>query len=248
MGRLHAQIPGLEPAIAALNTLLSVNGGSIEWGYARASTVEQLTESQREQIAQAGYEIEPKRFVEEKISGSAPAAQSPDFQKLFDHMESGDTLVVTKLDRIRRDSVDVQQTLRHFAARGVRLLVLQLGNLDLTSSAGELMIKVLAAIADFERDLIVERTQAGQARPRAGGKHKGRPASTSSEQREVVRRRLEAGDTVTAVAKDFNVSRVTIISIRDTSKRGTNLRCHPAPEGACSPGFTSACAITLLQL
>jgi putative DNA-invertase from lambdoid prophage Rac len=57
--------------------------------------------------------------------------------------------------------------MRHFATRGVRLVVLQLGNLDLTSSAGELMIKVLAAIADFERDLIIERTQAGQARARA---------------------------------------------------------------------------------
>ena len=123
------------------------------FAYARVSTVEQLTENQREEIAQAGYRIEPQRFVEEKVSGSTPAAQRPGFQKLLDRMEPGDTLVVTKLDRIGRDSIDVQQTVRQFATHDVRLVVLQLGNLDLTISAGVLMIKVLAAIADCERDL-----------------------------------------------------------------------------------------------
>ena len=83
------------------------------FAYARVSTVEQLTENQREEIAQAGYRIEPQRFVEEKVSGSTPAAQRPGFQKLLDRMEAGDTLVVTKLDRIGRDSIDVQQTVRH---------------------------------------------------------------------------------------------------------------------------------------
>lgn len=184
------------------------------FAYARVSTVEQLTENQREQIAQAGYQIEARRFVEEKVSGSVPAAQRLGFHKLLDRMEPGDTLVVTKLDRIGRDSIDIQQTVRHFATHGMRLVVLQLGNLDLTSSAGELMIKVLAAIADFERDLIIERTQAGQARARAEGKHMGRPPSTNAEQREIIRRRLDAGETVSAVAKDFAVSRATIISIR----------------------------------
>ena len=186
------------------------------FAYARVSTIEQLTENQREQIAQAGYQIEARRFVEEKVSGSVPAAQRPGFHRLLDRMEPGDTLVVTKLDRIGRDSIDIQQTVRHFATHGMRLVVLQLGNLDLTSSAGELMIKVLAAIADFERDLIIERTQAGQARARAEGKHMGRPPCTNAEQREIIRRRLDAGETVSAVAKDFAVSRATIISIRAT--------------------------------
>ena len=184
------------------------------FAYARVSTVEQLTENQREQIARAGYNISPKRFIEEQISGSVPAAQRPGFQRLLERMDEGDTLVVTKLDRIGRDSIDVQQTVEHFQREGVRLVVLQLGNLDLTSSAGSLMVKMLAAVADFERDLIIERTQAGQARARAAGKHMGRPSKTSEEQRRSIRSALAGGATVTSLAKTYSISRATVIAIR----------------------------------
>jgi len=69
----------------------------------------------------------------------------------MERMEQGDTLILTKLDRIGRDSIDVQQTVSIFEKLGMRLIVLQLGTFDLTSSAGSLMVKVLAAVADFER-------------------------------------------------------------------------------------------------
>lgn len=187
------------------------------FAYARVSTVEQLTENQAEQIAQAGYHIPPRRFVEEKVSGSVPTSQRPGFQKLMDRMEEGDTLIVTKLDRVGRDSIDVQQTVRNCTERGIRLIVLQLGNLDLTSSAGELMVKVLAAVADFERDLIIERTQAGQARARAEGKHMGRPSKTSADDRQMIVQRLQGGESVSSVARAFRVSRGTVINIRDES-------------------------------
>jgi putative DNA-invertase from lambdoid prophage Rac len=185
------------------------------FAYARVSTVEQLTENQREQLAQAGYSIPPRRFVEEKVSGSVPAMQRPGFVKLLDRMEEGDTLVVTKLDRIGRDSIDVQQTVRLFSERGIRLVVLQLGNLDLTSSAGALMVKMLAAVADFERELIVERTQAGQARARAEGKHMGRPSKTTDAEKAAIRQQLAAGTSVSQVARDYGVSRASVIAIRD---------------------------------
>ena len=168
------------------------------FAYARVSTVEQLTENQREQIARAGYDIAPKRFIEEQISGSVPAAQRPGFQRLLERMDEGDTLVVTKLDRIGRDSIDVQQTVERFQSEGIRLVVLQLGNLDLTSSAGALMVKMLAAVADFERDLIIERTQAGQARARAAGTHMGRPSKTTPDQQRAIRAALAAGATVSS--------------------------------------------------
>jgi len=186
------------------------------FAYARVSTVEQLTENQREQIKEAGYTIEPRRFIEEKVSGSVPASQRPGFTKLMERMEQGDTLIVTKLDRLGRDSIDVQQTVSIFERLGVRLIVLQLGNLDLTSSAGALMVKVLAAVADFERELIIERTQAGQARARADGKHMGRPAKTTEEQRQAIRKALLKGATVTSMAKQYDVSRATIIGIRES--------------------------------
>ena len=185
------------------------------FAYARVSTVEQLTENQREQIARAGYDIAPKRFIEEQISGSVPAAQRPGFQRLLERMDEGDTLVVTKLDRIGRDSIDVQQTVERFQSEGIRLVVLQLGNLDLTSSAGALMVKMLAAVADFERDLIIERTQAGQARARAAGTHMGRPSKTTPDQQRAIRAALAAGATVSSMAGSYQVSRATIVAIRD---------------------------------
>ena len=186
------------------------------FAYARVSTVSQLTENQREQIAAAGYVVEPHRYFEETISGSVAVAQRPVFTKMLERMEKGNTLIVTKLDRIGRNSIDVQQTVNLFEEREMRLIVLQLGNLDLTSSAGSLTVKLLAAVADFERDLIIERTQAGQARARAEGIHMGRPSKTSLEQREGVRKALREGATVTSQAKKFGVSRATVIAIRDS--------------------------------
>lgn len=186
------------------------------FAYARVSTVEQLTENQRGEIAAAGYAVEPRRFVEEQVSGSVPASQRPGFVKLLEKLEKGDTLVVTKLDRLGRDSIDVQQTVERFAREGVRLVVLQLGNLDLTSAAGELMVKMLAAVADFERALIVERTQAGLARAKAEGKKLGRPAKTTEGDRQAIRKRLGDGVSVSQVARDFSVSRATVIAVRDS--------------------------------
>ena len=133
---------------------------------------------------------------------------------MLERMDDGDTLVVTKLDRIGRDSIDVQQTVERFQREGIRLVVLQLGNLDLTSSAGGLMIKMLAAVADFERDLIIERTQAGQARARNAGTHMGRPSKTTPEQRHAIRAALTNGASVSSTATAYQVSRATIIAIR----------------------------------
>ena len=195
----------------------TADGSQRVFAYARVSTVVQVTENQREQIARAGYTVRPKFFIEEQISGSVPAAQRPGFQRLLERMDEGDTLVVTKLDRIGRDSIDVQQTVERFQREGIRLVVLQLGNLDLTSSAGALMVKMLAAVADFERDLIIERTQAGQARARAAGTHMGRPSKTTPDQQRAIRAALAAGATVSSMAGSYQVSRATIIAIRGAS-------------------------------
>jgi len=187
------------------------------FAYARVSTVAQVTENQAQQIKEAGYQVEAHRFMEEKVSGSVAVAQRPGLQKLLERMEAGDTLVVTKLDRIGRDSVDVQQTVALFIQRGIRLVVLQLGNLDLTSSAGDFMVKVLAAVADFERGLIVERTQAGLARAKAQGTKLGRPSKTDPKQRQEIRQRLADGTSVSQVARDHGLSRASVIGIRDAS-------------------------------
>lgn len=183
------------------------------FAYARVSTAEQVTSNQREQIAGAGYDIKDGRFIEEQISGSVCAFQRPGFKRLIDKLEAGDTLVVTKLDRIGRDSIDVQSTVEWFTKHDIRLVVLQLGNLDLTSSSGALMVKMLAAVADFERELIIERVQAGLARAKSEGKQLGRRPKTTDAQRQQIRERLAHGVTVSQLSRDFKVSRATILSI-----------------------------------
>ena len=92
--------------------------------------------------------------------------------------------------------------------------MLQLGNTDLTAPAGKLLLSMLAAVAEMERDLLVERTQAGLARAKAEGKTLGRPSKTSQEQRSEIGRRLGAGESVSALARTYGVSRATIYAQR----------------------------------
>lgn len=195
------------------------------FAYSRVSTTDQVTANQELEIKQAGYSIESHRLIQEQISGSVQAQKRPGFQALLAKLEEGDTLVVTKLDRIGRDSIDVQQTVELFQAKKIKLVVLQLGNLDLTSSAGALMVKLLAAVADFERDLIIERVQAGVARAKSEGKHMGRPSKTSNEQKQAVRLSLSRGVSVSSVAKEFKISRASVIAIRNTEAGVGHLKC-----------------------
>lgn len=183
------------------------------FAYARVSTSEQLTSNQRGEIAGAGYDIKDGRFIEEQISGSVCAFQRPGFKRLIDKLEAADTLVVTKLDRLGRDSIDVQSTVEWFTKNNIRLIVLQLGNLDLTSSSGALMVKMLAAVADFEREILIERVQAGLARAKSEGKTLGRRPKTTDAQRQQIREYLAQGVTVSQLSRDFKVSRATILSI-----------------------------------
>lgn len=130
-------------------------------------------------------------------------------------MEQGDELVVTKLDRLGRDAIDVSMTVEKLAGMGIRVHCHALGGVDLTSSAGKMTINVINAVAQFERDLLIERTQAGMARARAKGRKPGRPAVLSPEQRKEVRDRLAGGETVSAIARAMNTSRQTIMRARD---------------------------------
>jgi putative DNA-invertase from lambdoid prophage Rac len=111
----------------------------------------------------------------------------------------------------------VQKTVRWFTEHGIRLIVLQLGNLDLTSSSGALMIKVLSAVADFERQLIIERVQAGLARAKAENKRLGRPPKTSQSDQQEIISKLAQGATVSQLARDYDISRASIIKIRETA-------------------------------
>lgn len=150
------------------------------FAYCRVSTADQTAENQVQELKAAGFVVEPRRVITETISGSTVAALRPQFAKLLERLEEGDVLLVTKLDRLGRNAIDVQFTVKVLAERGVKVVCLALGGADLNSSAGKMTMGVLAAVAEFERDLIVERTQAGLERAKAGGKKLGRPAATGT--------------------------------------------------------------------
>lgn len=184
------------------------------FAYARVSTNGQTVENQLREIEAAGFHVEPHRIVTETISGSTAIAQRRSFSKLMDRLESGDVLIVTKLDRLGRDAIDVSSTVKLLAAMGVRVHCLALGGVDLTSSAGTMTMNVLNAVAQFERDLLIERTQSGLERAKAAGKVLGRPTSLSEQQKLDVRKELAAGASVSAIARKFGTSRQTVMRVR----------------------------------
>lgn len=181
------------------------------FGYGRVSTVEQTADNQRLEIERAGYAVE--YWYADTISGKAHAAQRGQFGEMLGKLRKKDTLVVAKLDRLGRDAVDVLATIKSLALLEVEVVVLQLGKVDLTSTAGKLLVTMLAAVAEMERDLIVERTQAGLARAKADGKTLGRPVKTTPAQREAIVRDYAASQSISALARLHNVSRSTVLAI-----------------------------------
>lgn len=186
------------------------------FGYGRVSTSEQTTTNQLQELEQQlGFSIEHHRWFTETISGRVPSLQRKGFTKLLERLEEGDLLVVSKLDRIGRDVMDVIGTIRLLSERGIRVKVLALGDVDLTSTAGKAILGILATVAELERDLLVERTQAGLARAKAEGKQLGRKSKTSSADKQLIKERLSKGETVSQISRDYKISRASVISIRD---------------------------------
>ena len=188
------------------------------FAYCRVSTAEQTTDNQIQEIAASGFQVDSRRIIAETVSGSVAAMERKGFLSLLNKLESGDVLVVTKLDRLGRNAMDVRATVERLASVGVRVHCLALGGADLTSPAGKMTMGVIAAVAEFERDLLVERTQSGLARAKSQGKLLGRPRSLGSEQINLVEQRLAKGDTVAALAREFGTSRQSIMRIRQTAQ------------------------------
>lgn len=181
------------------------------FGYGRVSTAEQTTENQRIEIEQADVQLD--YWYADTVSGAAHANQRAEFNRMLDKLRKDDVLVVTKLDRLGRDAVDVLATIRRLGKLEVKVIVLQLGQLDLTSPAGRMMLTMLAAVAEMERDLLIERTRAGLERARAEGKTLGRPSKTTHKAREAMVAAHQGGATISALARLYGVSRATVLSI-----------------------------------
>ncbi|EKA3906759.1 recombinase family protein [Escherichia coli] len=184
------------------------------FAYCRVSTLEQTTENQRREIESAGFNVRPQRIIEEQISGSVAASERPGFNRLLDHLESGDVLIVTKLDRLGRNAMDIRKTVEQLTESGIRVHCLALGGVDLTSPAGKITMQVISAVAEFERDLLLERTYSGIARARDAGKRFGRPPVLNEEQTQKVLERIKSGASISAIAREFRTTRQTILRVR----------------------------------
>lgn len=180
------------------------------FAYCRVSTGDQTTDNQVLELRSAGFDIDERRIVVETVSGSTPARERKEFARLLDRLEPDDVLVVTKLDRLGRNAMDVRSVVDALAATGVRTHCLALGGVDLTSPAGRMTMGVIAAVAEFERDLLVERTQAGLTRARASGKKLGRKPALSDSRRAEAMQALGEGASLGELAKRYAVSRSAI--------------------------------------
>jgi DNA invertase Pin-like site-specific DNA recombinase len=177
----------------------------MRYGYARVSTAKQDTTSQIDALKAAGCE----RIFTEKASGKS-TEDRPEFKRLMKALNPGDTVVVTKLDRLARSSRDLLNILHVLKEGSCGFVSLGETWCDTTSDIGELVVTIMAGIAQFERKLILSRTEVGIAKARAQGKKFGRPSALDVGQKRKIAERYAAGETMAALAAEYEVGEATI--------------------------------------
>lgn len=173
-------------------------------GYARVSSTTQDHQGQIEALKAAGA----SKVFAEKESGAR--TDRPQLAKAIGALMAGDVLVVTKLDRLARSTRDLLNTLDAVAKAGAGFRVLDNPALDTTTAHGQLLLNVLGAISQFERDMIRSRCAEGIVRAKANGIKFGRKHSLNPYQRSEALARLAAGETTREIARTFGVSHSTI--------------------------------------
>jgi DNA invertase Pin-like site-specific DNA recombinase len=172
-------------------------------GYQRVSTIDQNIERQLD-----GVELD--KLFTDKASGKD--TNRPELMRAVEYLRDGDTLVVHSMDRLARNLEDLRRIVRELTGNGVRVEFVK-ESLTFTgddSPMNTLLLSMLGAVAEFERSMILERQREGIALAKAAGKYKGRKAALAQHQAEELRARLARGESVTALAKEFGVSRQTV--------------------------------------
>ena len=181
-------------------------------GYARTSTVEQVAgfEAQVRELKSIGA----KKIFREQISSVASRAQ---LEAAIDFCREGDTLVVCKLDRLARSVRDLVRIIDTLKAKDVGLRILNM-NFDTASPTGKMMLTILGSIAEFEREIMLERQKEGIAKAQSEGKYRGR-APTARAKADQVFVLERAGKTREAIAKEVGISLVSVYRILRNSQR-----------------------------
>ena len=178
-------------------------------GYARVSSTGQSLDVQRDQLASAGCE----KLFEEKRSGRS-TTDRPQLRAALDFVREGDTLVVTRLDRLARSIADLRQIVDGLASKAVTFRCLQQGSLDTVRSDGKLLLNILGSFAEFEADIRRERQMEGIAKAKESGVYRGRKPSIDAE---LIRRALSSGESPSLLAKRLGVARSSIYRLASVS-------------------------------
>lgn len=173
-------------------------------GYARVSTSDQNLDLQLEALKKHDCQ----RVFQEKASGAH--RRRPELERLLDQLRAGDTVVVWKLDRLARSTRDLLEIAETIRVAGASFRSLSEPWADTTSHAGKMIMTIFAGIAEFERDLIRERTSAGRSAAQKRGVRFGRPSKLNEEQQALAHRLIREGKAVRDVAKTFKVHPATI--------------------------------------
>jgi DNA invertase Pin-like site-specific DNA recombinase len=176
-------------------------------GYLRVSTVDQNTERQLDGIAL-------DKVFTDKASGKD--TNRPELTRALEYVREGDILVVHSMDRLARNLEDLRRIVRELTGRGVRVEFVK-ESLTFTgedSAMNTLLLSMLGAVAEFERSMILERQREGIAIAKAAGKYKGRQPALTAAQAGELRQRLAAGEGVSALAREYGVTRQTVYNYR----------------------------------
>lgn len=175
-------------------------------GYARTSTADQLAgfESQIKELESAGCE----KIFSEQVSS---VATRPQLQSAIEFVREGDRLIVTKIDRLARSVSDLLTIINTLERKKVAIRILNLG-MDTETPTGKLMLTVLAGVAQFEREIMLERQREGVAKAKAAGKYKGRKPIASDLQQEVIRL-VANGKSKVNIAKELGIGEATVYRI-----------------------------------
>ena len=177
----------------------------MKYGYARVSTDGQSVDAQVRQLRAAGAE---KVFRETASGARADRAQ---LRRVLDHLDKGDVLTVTRLDRLARSTRDLLNTLAAITGKGAGFRSLHDAWADTTTAHGRLMLTVLGGLAEFERELIRARTGEGRVRAKAKGVKMGRkPKLTEHQRKEAIKRRDHGKESLAEIGRSYNVSGWTI--------------------------------------